>query len=392
MIVCLAVQFVLIASFIYLQKRKKMKKKLIIVIQLLRRGGVEIVALNFALSLNPDKYDITFCLINPSEGRDEELYSLLSDKGIKIIEVPENVNGYLKKYLYIKHVLKSGKYDIVHSHVMFFSGIVLCAAKKAGVKIRIAHSHATKWNRKENLIFKIYKLFMRTLISFSATRCLYCSKDAGIYLYGKSLCEKRGAFVANGIYCDKYKFNSSSRESVRYELSIPQSSTVVGHIGTIYYIKNQSFLIDVFSEFLKFNNNSFLLLVGEETDRKAVEKKAKSLKVSERVIFAGMRSDIPDILSAMDIMIFPSLFEALPVSLIEAQASQLPCLISDRVTREVAFNRNVDFMSLDESPKKWAEKAIQLMKFDRKNISIHELSEVYSLEKVSENLDKIYNS
>lgn len=369
-----------------------MKKRLLIVIQLLRRGGVELAALNFALSLNPEKYDITFYLIDPSEGRDKDLYALLADKGIKIIEMPENATGYFRKYSHIKSVLNSGNYDIVHSHVMFFSGLVLMAAKFSGVKIRIAHSHATKWNREENIIFKIYKAFMRTLISLCATHFLFCSKDAGNYLFGKRLCEKRGKFIPNGIETDRYKYNSSSRQAIRNELLIPQSSTVVGHIGTIYYIKNQSFLVDVFSELLKLNNNSYLLLVGEETDREVVEKKAKDLNVSEKIIFAGKRNDIPEILSAMDIMIFPSLFEALPVSLIEAQASQLPCLISDRVTREVAFNQNVDFMSIDESPEKWAKKALSLMKLDRNNISIKELNGVYSLEKVSESLDKIYNS
>lgn len=371
-------------------ENKNDKKKLLIALQLIRRGGVELVAINFARNLDLQKYDVTFLLINANEHHDDVLEAELKEEGFGIIKLPFSAKGYMDKYRFIDRLFETEHFDIVHSHVIFFSAIVLKAAKKNGIKVRAAHSHAIKWNSRENIIYKLYKNIMRLILNKNATVKLACCKAAGEFLYGKKEYEKSGIFIANGIDTKKYQFDESIRAEKREEFGIAPAEILVGHIGTLYRIKNQTFLEEIFAQMLKSNSNMRLLLVGEAVDGELVTKKAEALGIADKLIIAGQRSDIPQLLQAMDIMIFPSLHEALPVSLIEAQAAKLPCLISDAVTTEVKFNDNVDFMSLSEPADKWAEKAFELLKINRENISVDDLIKSYDINLVAEKLEKIY--
>ncbi len=367
------------------------KKKLLVVLQQLRRGGVELAAINFASNLNKEKYDITYYLVNIESNHDKSLEEEIIASGAKIINAPKSAHGYLRGYVNAKKVISGGKYDIVHSHVMFFSGIIAAAAKKCGVKRIITHSHATKWNHRENVLFKIYKAAMRRLINKNATHRLACCTTAGEYLYGKEEYEKNGIFVPNGIDCSKYIFNEEVRQEVRGEFGIKDGEPLIGHIGTIYKIKNQVFLTEIFAEMLKTEPNARLLLAGERVDDEPIIEKARKFGIENKIIFADQRSDVDRLLQGFDIMIFPSLFEALPVSLIEAQAAKLPCLISDAVTKEVAFNANTAFMPLSQPTKKWSEMAFELIKQDRKGINTASLVKNYDISAVAEILDKIYS-
>lgn len=367
------------------------KKKLLVVLQQLRRGGVELAAINFASHLSKEKYDITYYLVNIESNHDESLEEEIISSGAKIIKAPKASHGYLSGYFNAKKVISGGKFDIVHSHVMFFSGIIAAAAKKCGVKRIITHSHGIKWNHRENVLFKIHKAAMRRLINKNATHRLACCAAAGGYLYGKKEYEESGIFMPNGIDCAKYAFNEEVRHEVRREFGINGGELLIGHIGTVYKIKNQVFLAEIFAEMLKAEPNARLLLAGELVDDKPVIKKARKLGIESKIIFADQRSDVDRLLQGFDIMIFPSLFEALPVSLIEAQAAKLPCLISDAVTKEVAFNANTAFMPLSQPAKKWSEKAFELIRQGRNGISTADLVKNYDISAVAEALDKIYS-
>lgn len=368
------------------------RKRVLFVIQLVRRGGIELVAVNFARKLDKNKFDISFLLVDPYENQDEELTEELEQEGFKLIYMPENANSYADKYKFIDSLFRENHFDIVHSHVLLFSGFVCMAAKKHNVKIRAAHSHIIKWHREETPQYKLYKFLMQTLMRKYATHKFACSKKAGEFLYGKSTYEKSGIFIANGVDTGKFAFDLTKREKIRKEFSITDNDIFVGHIGTIYSIKNQVFLVEIVAQMIKKTPNLKCIMVGEELERDEVEAKAKSLGVLDNIIFAGQRSDIDSILQALDIMIFPSLHEALPVSLIEAQASKLPCLISDSVTTEVKFNENVDFMSLACPAEQWAKRAFELLDMDRKNISVEKLIEVYDIHSVCKRLEKFYLS
>ena len=370
-----------------------MKKKVLIVIQLVRRGGVEMVAINSARALDKDKFEVSFLLIDPyAQEQDDAFLKELKSEGFSFTALPENCVSYMARYSFIKSYLCENRFDIVHSHVMLFSGLVLMAAEKAGVKVRASHSHIIKWNHKENLKYKAYKYVMQFLLKKYATHKFACVKAAGEFLYGKKEYNKNGIFIANGINTENFALDEKKRSEVRDEFKIEKSEYLVGHIGTIYRIKNQTFLVKVFAEFLKKYPNSKLMLVGEPVDTEPVIETAESLGVKDRLIITGQKSNIADFYSAFDIMIFPSLHEALPVSLIEAQASRLPCLISDAVTHEVKFNENVSFLSLDKSPSEWAATAGMLIETNRESIDIKELTACYDIKNVIKQLENYYLS
>lgn len=364
-------------------------KEVLVVIQLVRRGGVELAAINFAKNLDKKEFNVTFLLLNPDEGQDDELLAELKDQGFEIIRRPKSFPGYKGEYRFIDSVFSQRHYDIVHSHVILTSGAVLAAAKKYGVPIRAAHSHITKWNREENLIYKVYRTVMRFLINKNATLKLACSTYSGEWLYGKKTYQKDGVFIANGVDIEKFSFNSDERKRIRDEFSLGDSF-VVGHVGSVIPLKNQTFLVSVFSELLKFKPDARLILAGEKFDAEPVEKKASDLGVADKVIFTGSRSDISAFYSAFDVMCFPSLHEAFPLALIEAQVSKLPCLISDTVTKEVKLNANVDYLALDETPEKWAEKIIALYAQPRQSIDNTRLISEFDIKAVSKNLGELF--
>lgn len=369
-----------------------MKKKVLIVIQQLRRGGVEVAAVNFSSHIDQDKYEFTYYLQKVESKQDEELIEIINKSNSKVIVRPHTAKNYIQQYQDALRVMREGNYDIVHSHVMFYNGIIMLVAKKCGIKKRVSHSHATKWNHKETLPFKIYRAFMRKLINLFATDKLACSTAAGNYMYGEKEYSISGQFLANGIDIGRYALNNETRIKKRSELSVRNDEILVGHIGTIYRIKNQAFLVEIFAEMLKINPNMKLVLAGEIVDGNKIKKKSRALGVEDKVIMLGQRTDVAELLQAFDIMIFPSLNEGLPVSLIEAQASKLPCLISDRVTTEVKFNSNVDFMPLEEPAYKWSKRAFELLNTDRNSVDISKLVKNYDIEKVAEKLNNIYNS
>lgn len=367
-----------------------LKKKVLTVIQLIRRGGVELAAINFSSHLDPKKYEVTYYLLNPSEGRDDELAAEITKSGAKIVS--RSGGGYFSALKEATALMKNGGFDAVHSHVMFFNGIIMLSAKSAGIRKRVSHSHAAKWNHPETVIFKIYKSVMRAFINICSTDLLACSTPAGEYLYGKRAFHRRGIILENGVDCAAYEFCESKREKKREELGIKNGELLVGHIGTIYRIKNQTFLLDIFAKMLETQPNARLMLAGERIDGEKIEKKARALGIEDRLIMPGQRTDIPELLQAFDIMIFPSLNEGLPVSLIEAQAAALPCLISSSITKEVKYNENLDFMPLSAPAEKWAQRAFKLMRQERESVDTSHLKAAYDINTVAKKLEKIYES
>lgn len=375
-------------------KNSTSPRKVLIIINSLRRGGIEIAAVNFQSHLDRQKYDCTY-FIRSSENKDEALLSDILGSDAEIFEKPLGVNNYFKEYIFFKKFFKKNQFDIVHSHLLFYNGIVMRAAYKSGIKKRVAHSHATKRNshlgRIKSIFQSLYESMMRGWMKKYATDIFACSNEAGRFLYGEKEFNRRGIVLYNGINTENYNFDSQRKKEARERLGISTELTV-GHVGSIYWIKNQEFLIKVFFEILKINPDSVLLLIGEICDDGSAQRMAESLGISPKVKFLGVRSDIPDLLSAMDVFVFPSLFEALPIAPIEAQAAKLPCLISDSVTGEIRQNKNVEFLSLNESVSTWAKKAISLSKEDRLSVSRDNLIEVYDINKVVKKLENIYES
>lgn len=368
-----------------------MKKKVLIVTSPLRVGGFDVVATSLQMHLDRERFECTYYIVGDEVG---PLEPKVIESGAKVIHRPSNVRGYLADYKYLKKVIREGKYDAVHSHLMFFSGLVMLAARSEGVPVRVPHGHMTDpciedRSFLQRRMFDVYRFFMTLLLDSCGTALVACGPESGAYLYGKRTFKRRGIILNNGIDLSKYKFDSEMRERKRRELGV-ENKLVVGHVGRLNYIKNHKFLLDVFAELKKINADAVLLIVGEGEEKEAIEEKARRLGIENSVILTGVRDDVYDLLQAMDVFVFPSLKEGLPVTLIEAQATKLPCLISDTVSRYAKQNDNVEYASFSLPASEWAKHAQRLASIDRESVSVEKLIKNYDINETAKQLEKIY--
>lgn len=312
-------------------------------------GGLENMIMNYYRNIDRNKIQFDFLVQGKEKGKfDDEIIEL----GGKIFSV--NRINYLKPYLYEKEIyeflVNHPEYKIVHSHINAFSKLSLAAAKKANVPNRIAHSHTSKldFNLKN-----LYKNFMKMGINNYATIKLACSESAGKWLYGR---KSKFTILNNAIDINRFIFNKEKRKVVRKQLGVTDSDILLGHVGRFSEEKNHKFLIKLFYEFQKNNNNSKLLLVGDGELRKKIEEQINELNLKDKIILVGNRKNVEDYYNAMDLFILPSLYEGLPLTVVEAQINGLICVTSkNAVTNEINITDRVIFISLDESIEKWSK-------------------------------------
>jgi glycosyltransferase involved in cell wall biosynthesis len=268
------------------------------------------------------------------------------------------------------------------------SGIVLRAAHKAGVPVRISHSHNTQ--SEGGLAARTYKWYAGRFINPNATKLIACSDDAAKWLFKRKA--KSAQIVKNGIEYERFTFSGEKRKQIREELHLETGNEVIGHVGRFNRQKNHSFLIDVFAELANANDRAVLLLVGDGPLRSEIEQKVRKLNLESKVFFLGIRSDIDRILQGMDLFVFPSFHEGLPVSLIEAQVAELPCLISDRVSREVDLGVHLVHYAPLGDPVLWAEQITRISKRGRSWVNINQAvaAKGYNIRETAAEMEDFY--
>lgn len=331
------------------------------VVTLMNRGGLESMLMNYYRNIDRNK--IQFDFLEHRDGNHDYTEEILSLGG-KIYHVPNvnpfNTNNYLNELndFFKKH---SSEYTIVHSHLDSMSAYPLKYAQKYGIPVRIAHSHNT--NQEKNLKYLV-KMYSKTKIKKFTTNQFACGKEAGQWLFSSNDFQ----IMNNAIDTEKYIYNSISSLQMKKSLNI-SGKFVLAHIGRFNKQKNHDFLIDIFKEVYKNDNNSILLLVGVGELEGKVKDKVKRLGLTKVVKFLGLRNDIPDLLQAVDVFVFPSLFEGLPVTLVEAQASGLPCIVSENITDEVKLTENIKYLNLRDDVSIWAKYILKYKyEFIRKNM------------------------
>ena len=323
-------------------------KRVLQVVTHMNRGGLETMLMNYYRQM--DRSRVQFDFLTHREGEkdyDAEIRAL----GGRIYHVPP-VNPFGGSYLRSLDAFfaEHPEYRVVHSHLDCMSAPVLRAAKKHGVPVRLAHSHNT--NQAKDLKYPI-KLWSKRKIAGEATGLFACGENAGRWMFG-------GAdfrVLPNAIDAAAYRADETVRQAVRSELDL-EDAVVLGHVGRFSEPKNHPFLIDFFAEAAKREPKARLLLIGGGEGRSAAEEKAQALGLADKVLFLGVRSDVQRLLQAVDVFVFPSLYEGLPVSLVEAQAAGLPCVISDRVPQESVLTDGVERLPLGDAAL-WAEHVLQ---------------------------------
>ncbi len=319
-------------------------KKPVIVAQIMGKwigGGVESVIMNYYRHLDHTKIQFDFIC---DEDSTRIPYDEIKKLGGRVFLVPkyQKLPQYLKA---LEDLFRKNHYRIVHSNVNTLSVFPLYAAKKAGVPIRISHSHSTsnvrEWKR------NIIKNILRTFSKRYATDYFACSELAGRYLFGSKTFDRGEVkIIHNAIDLDKFKFDPIARKNLRKELGIDDETIVIGHVGRFVQTKNHHFLIYAFKKYHNKNPNAKLLLIGTGPLEEKIKAKVKKLNLEDSVLFLGQRNDTNKLYSVMDIFCLPSLYEGLPVAGIEAQAAGLPCVYSDKVTIEADAANNAYYASI----------------------------------------------
>lgn len=320
------------------------------VVTYMGRGGLETMIMNYYRHI--DRKQIQFDFLVHREFRadyDDEIEAL----GGRIYRLSRLVPWSSSYNKSLNHFFASHpEYRIVHVHQDCLSSVILKAAKKQGVPVRIAHSHSSSQDK--NLRYIIKMLYKRR-IPENATRLFACGKDAGDWMF-------RGApyqVINNAIDVAAYTYSPENDTEKRKELGLA-NEFVVGHVGRFNPPKNHHFLLETFTSLLKKEPNAVLLLVGGGDGLDSARMQAQTLGIADQVRFLGIRGDVAELMQVMDVFVFPSLYEGLPVTMVEAQAAGLPCLISDRVPTEcILTNGLVDILPLSAAPDVWAEKILE---------------------------------
>ena len=312
-------------------------------------GGAEKVARDIGLYPAPEEYETHYVVFGDTVG---EYEAQLTERGSKVFHMPppgENYRAYLRA---LEQLMRKYPYTAVHAHTMFNGGWVMWQAKRMGVPVRVAHSHSAL-DTQGSWKTKIYEYLMRSLILSFATDLVACGEKAGIRLFGKGAYRKRGKLILNGIDIRSFRFDRNARDSIREQYGLTDSF-VIGHVGHLAGVKNQVYLLNLMPRILERKPNAKLLLLGEGPDRPMLEGKIAALGLEESVIMTGNVMNVADYLSAMDVFAFPSLYEGMPLSIIEVQANGLPCVISTGVPRDVYLTDLIRPLTLEE-PGTWVE-------------------------------------
>ncbi len=373
--------------------------KILHVVSFMHRGGIETWLMHILRNIDRNLFQIDFMVHFPeSYEYDAEIRSL----GCRIIVSPQiNWKRWWTYGVNFQQILqKYGPYDVVHSHVDFASGNIVRLAKQAGVPVRIAHSHndtseiRVKAGWKDRLLGALLKLW----ISRYATLGLACSRNAAADMFGSRWkSDRRWQILYYGLDLTPFQAKVDPAQ-VRAELGIPADALVIGHIGRFAPQKNHQFLVKIAAEIAQQEPKMRLLLVGTGSLRPEIEDKLAQLGLTDKVIFAGSRSDVPRLmLGAMDVFLFPSLYEGLGLVLIEAQAAGLPCIFSDVVPEEAdVVQPLMKRLSLSQSASEWAEVVLAQQKANlpiKKSEALSSLQQdsPFSIEICTKNLTDIYN-
>ena len=320
------------------------------VVTKMERGGLETFVMN--MYRNIDRTRVQFDFLCHRDGRfayDDEIEAL----GGRIYCVPRCNPLDLRYLRTVDEFFVEHSYRVVHSHINCMSALPLAAARRHGVTVRIAHSHSSRQDRDYKYPLK---LVCKRFIRREATDLFACSVEAGRWMFGA------GGFtvVHNAIDVDTYVFDEARRERVRAGLGIASSAPVVGHAGRFSPVKNHTFILEIFAELLRLRPDAILLLAGDGELRPDIERRAGRLGISDSVRFLGVRSDVPDLMRSMDAFLMPSIYEGLPLVLVEAQASGLPCVISDSIPHDCDLEGSfIARLSISSSAEQWAEALIE---------------------------------
>ena len=329
--------------------------RVLMLFTILNRGGAETMVMNYYRNIDRTKLQFDFIVHRQERGAYEDEIEALGGHVYRLMPLhPLTFHQYKKQVS--RFFDEHPDYKIIHGQCSESGYFIYKEAARRGVPVIIAHAHNSHVPFDLKLIMRTYfKHRMRPYLSHGFS----CGREAAEWLFGKKMGQK-AILLNNAIDTRRYAFSDTLRQNKREELGLKESTLAVLHVGSFAKAKNHKFIIDVFHQLHSHRPDSVLLLAGAGPMRQDIEDKVKRLGLTDSVRFLGSRDDIPELMMAADTLLFPSIFEGLPVTLIEAQATGLNCLISDRIPQEVVVTGKVQVMSLSQDAAQWAEKTSEL--------------------------------
>lgn len=326
-------------------------KKILMTAKHLDAGGVETFITGIYPFIDKEKYAIDFLITRKEEVNDPRGYyeDDLLRQGAKIYRIASKSKNPIRAYMDLKKMFKEHQeYEIFHINDGGGAAFPLWIARKNSACQCIVHSHNASSKRwKQNAVMQ----FCRKYVT-SHAKCICCSENAGNWMFGK----KSGyEILHNGIDTERFRFDEQKRRMIREKNAIGESDLVIGHVGRFNIQKNHTFLVDIFGHIVQKEPQAKLLLVGTGELQGEIQGKVRELGLEDNVIFAGNTKAVDCYLAAMDVFLFPSLFEGFAIAHLEAQCNGLPCIMSDTISRECKVTDLVRMLSLDEPSSVWAE-------------------------------------
>lgn len=355
-------------------------------------GNGAFTLVRYLYSFLKDEFNFDYFTMGKFE-EDDVYRSIITDGG-KCYSADLRSNkliGHIKLPFVFYRYLKNNNYGTVHIHseVAYKHFLYAIAAKLAGIKKVIIHSHSSSIDGdNKGLKFVCHKI-LRSFVNKLGDEFLACSEPAAEWMFSKkTLNGSHFRLLHNGIDPNAYKFSEEKRNAKREEFEI-SDKVVLGHVGALKKVKNQSRLIEILKD---INDMRYtLLLIGGGDDKEKLVLKAKELGVENQIIFLGSRTDVADLLQAIDVLVFPSFFEGIPMALIEAQTVGLPIVVADTINKAIKINENIVFVSLDESNDKWIEAIKDMYEWSLGEQGyINVVSSDYNIERSAEELRKVY--
>lgn len=330
--------------------RDMKKMKILLVAGTMNVGGIENQLMHLLRKADKEKFQIDFTTTIEHPFYEEEILAL----GSKLIHLPPTEGRHFLRYCKaLYRVLKEGQYDVVHSHELFHSGMVLLTARLAGVKGRFVHAHSSNQDYGKNLVRHAYNAVMRFLILTNATEYFACSSLAAAFLYGKKILKNSHYhLVVNSV--DTAAFLSDASDSREYDFFSGWKNVL--QVGRFSDEKNYLFTALLAEECKKRNNGIRFLCVGNDgnANEKVVRSRIEELDIAEQMVLLGVRKDVAELMKRADAFILPSKYEGMPLTLIEAQATGLRCVVADRFSHEVDFGVDaVQWLKLEDDIGTW---------------------------------------
>ena len=363
-------------------------KRILQVIYGLHKNGTETAVMNIYRSLDRDKYQFDFLIFDPKDpGYEEEIRQL----GGNIFYLPK-FRMFSLHYLHaIRRFFRehAKDYDAVHFNMNNLTRwLPFTLSKKYGIPVRLLHSHNTSLLRSP-FDYRLH-LVLRRIMRRITNAHVGCSREACRWMFGPDCSDSK--VIVNGILTERYLFNPDARREHRKESGLNDSQILIGQVGFFEPVKNHLFSVEIARALRRRLPDAKFIFIGEGGhDEQAMLDKIKEYGLDDMIILPGRRNDVGRLLSAIDIMIMPSVHEGLPLALVEAQTAGLKVLASDRISRDTKCTDNIDFLPIDQGPEPWVERILQVKDYDRQCLREHFAHSPFNMANTAKAFTDIYD-